>query len=70
MRIVIMSYSEAVKAKIVDKDTVRQHNDNVIVLQDQDLTSKGFELDNLPESFNAEVVTSEEALIRVETLNL
>ena len=70
MKYILMSFPIAVKRGIVIKNTDRLHNDKVVLLEEQDLVSSGYDLSSLPEEFNAEILGSKEMKLKIPDLGL
>lgn len=70
MKYILMSFPIAVKRGIVVKDTDRLHNDKVVLLDEQDLVSSGYDLSSLPEEFKAEVLCAKEMKLKIIDLGL
>lgn len=70
MKYILMSFPIAVKRGIVIKNTDRLHNDKVVLLEEQDLVSSGYDLSSLPEEFNAEILGSKEMKLKITDLGL
>ena len=70
MRYILMSFPVAVEKGIVIQDTGRIHNDNIVILEEQDLVSSGYDLSSLPENFNSEILSAKEMRLKIVDLGL
>lgn len=70
MKYILMSFPIAVKRGIVIKNTDRLHNDKVVLLEEQDLVSSGYDLSSLPEEFNAEILSAKEMRLKIVDFGL
>ncbi len=70
MKYILMSFPIAVKRGIVVKNTDRLHNDKIVLLEEQDLVSLGYNIQSLPKEFKAEVLCAREMKLKITDLGL
>ncbi len=68
MKLVLMLKKEALKNGIVEEPFFNRYTKKWIIVQDQDLLQMGYDLENLPKEFYAEVLSPKEMKERIKKI--
>lgn len=68
MKMVLMNLSQALAKGIVSEPIFQRHNKEIVLVQDQDLICKGYDLHSLPAEFQAEILSVKETKERIKRI--